>query len=109
MIFSCISFFQETVTYAGRVLCDSNGKLNTSSILLESFLSNKMSENVQLQINNVSEYSLFPGQILVVEGRNPTGTKIIAEKLYTDVKLPMCPAPKQFLEPRGELLNVFTK
>lgn len=103
MTFSSFIFFQETVTFAGRVLCDSNGKLNTSSILLESFLSNKMSENVQLQINNVSEYSLFPGQILVVEGRNPTGTKIIAEKVYADVKLPMCPAPKQFLEPRGEL------
>lgn len=86
------------------MVCDSNGKLNTSSILLESCLSNnKLSENVQLQVNDVKEYSLFPGQIVVIEGRNPTGAKIIAEKLYTDVKLPMCPMPKEFLEPRGEL------
>lgn len=50
-------------------------------------------------MSEVPEYSLFPGQIVLVEGKNPVGDKIIAEKIHTDVLLSKCPAPKIFLNP----------
>ncbi len=57
-----------------------------------------------LQITDVPTCALFPGQVVAIEGRNPTGGKIIAENIFTDVKLPEWNAPTQFLEPRGWFL-----
>ncbi|XP_065221865.1 DNA polymerase alpha subunit B isoform X2 [Planococcus citri] len=76
----------ETATFAGRILCDGRGKLNPSSLLLECCLFNIREEKVKLEVNEAPEYSLFPGQVIVVEGKNPDGKRIIAEKIYADAK-----------------------
>lgn len=78
--------FQETATFAGRILCDGRGKLNPSSLLLESCLCSVREDKVKLEIRDASEYCLFPGQVIVVEGKNPDGKRIIAEKIYFDTK-----------------------
>ena len=51
------------MTAVGRVVCDSEGKLNEQSILLETsrMLGNGM--RVRLALQDVPSYSIFPGQV----------------------------------------------
>ncbi|KAJ8942329.1 hypothetical protein NQ318_005321 [Aromia moschata] len=48
---------------------------------------------VTLNINKLSNYSLFPGQVAVVQGNNPNSTAFIAEKILTDTLLPLPTEP----------------
>lgn len=93
--------FQETAKYAGRIVCDGNGRLNPNSVLLSYCLCKKIGKNVKLQLSGTPDFSIFPGQVVVIEGKNRTGERVVAEKLYTDVKFPMYPTPKEFTSPRG--------
>lgn len=54
---------QETVTVVGRICCDSNGKLNASSLLLEGAKDTSAGRHVALDVSSVPLYSLFPGQV----------------------------------------------
>ena len=58
---------------------------------MESCLFKIRDDKVKLEINDVPEYCLFPGQVIVVEGKNPDGKRIVAEKIYTDAKPEMYP------------------
>ena len=52
----------------GRICCDaSEGKLNAQSILLESSRDLGMGKRVQLDVSRVEQYSLFPGQVRIME------------------------------------------
>ncbi|KAI7878819.1 DNA polymerase alpha, subunit B, partial [Lichtheimia hyalospora FSU 10163] len=73
---------QDKIVAVGRICCDaSEGKLNAQSILLESSRDLGMGKRVQLDVSRVEQYSLFPGQILGVEGVNNTGRLFVADKL----------------------------
>jgi hypothetical protein len=54
------------VTVVGRVCCDSNGKLNASSLLLEGGSDTSGGRQVALDVSSVQVYSLFPGQVCFV-------------------------------------------
>lgn len=55
---------QELVTAVGRICCDAtDGKLNSKSIMLESSRTLGMGKRIPLDISNVKDYSLFPGQV----------------------------------------------
>ncbi|KAI8093585.1 DNA polymerase alpha/epsilon subunit B-domain-containing protein [Halteromyces radiatus] len=73
---------QGTITAVGRICCDAaEGKLNDKSILLETSRSLGMGKRVKLDISKVNEYSLFPGQIIAVEGKNTTGKSFSVDKI----------------------------
>ncbi|XP_062381059.1 DNA polymerase alpha subunit B isoform X1 [Sardina pilchardus] len=78
---------QDQVTVLGQVCCDSNGKLNAKSVLLEAGQEHG-GRQVRLDLSDLREYSLFPGQVVVMEGMNTDGLKFMPSKLYEGVPLP---------------------
>lgn len=78
---------QDNVTVLGQVCCDSNGKLNAQSVLLEAG-PEQGGQQVPVDLSELKEYSLFPGQVVVMEGMNTSGRKLVASKLYEGIPLP---------------------
>ena len=68
----------------GRICCDSAGKLNSKSIVLQGSQDTCLGRSIPLEAVNVSENPLFPGQIVAAEVANPTGKRLIASKIYSD-------------------------
>lgn len=97
---------QDTITVLGQVCCDSNGKLNAHSVLLEAG-PEQGGQQTPLDLSELKEYSLFPGQVVVMEGMNTTGRKLVASKLYEGVPLPFyTPQVKMEMDEVAEPLNV---
>uniref|UniRef100_A0A3P8Q234 DNA polymerase alpha subunit B n=1 Tax=Astatotilapia calliptera TaxID=8154 RepID=A0A3P8Q234_ASTCA len=72
---------QDSITVLGQICCDSNGKLNAQSVLLEAG-PEQGGQQVPVDLSELKEYSLFPGQVVVMEGMNTTGRKLVASKFY---------------------------
>uniref|UniRef100_A0A3Q3GQS0 DNA polymerase alpha subunit B n=1 Tax=Labrus bergylta TaxID=56723 RepID=A0A3Q3GQS0_9LABR len=53
---------QDSITVLGQVCCDSNGKLNAQSVLLEAG-PEQGGQQVPVDLSELKEYSLFPGQV----------------------------------------------
>ncbi|XP_007943163.1 DNA polymerase alpha subunit B [Orycteropus afer afer] len=79
---------QEPVTLLGQIGCDSNGKLNSKSVILEGDREHSSGAQIPVDLSELKEYSLFPGQVVIMEGINTTGRKFVATKLYEGVPLP---------------------
>ncbi|NXF57631.1 DPOA2 polymerase, partial [Ciccaba nigrolineata] len=73
---------QEPVTVLGQIGCDSNGKLNAKSVVLEGDREHSSGGQIPLDLSELQEYSLFPGQIVALEGTNNTGRRMVVSKLY---------------------------
>ncbi|NXX99770.1 DPOA2 polymerase, partial [Centropus bengalensis] len=73
---------QEAVTVLGRIGCDSNGKLNAKSVVLEGERERCSGGQVPLDLSELKEYSLFPGQVVALEGTNSTGRRMLVSRLY---------------------------
>ena len=73
---------QSFQTNIGRI-CNvaHDGKLNQTSLLLEGTRHGSNGERIELVVENVSNYCLFPGQIVAVKGVNSNGRKMVAEQL----------------------------
>lgn len=97
---------QDTITVLGQICCDSNGKLNAHSVLLEAG-PEQGGQQIPVDLSELEEYSLFPGQVVVMEGMNTTGQKLVASKLYEGAALPFyTPQVKMEEEDAAEPLNV---
>lgn len=59
----------------GQVCCDSNGKLNAQSVLLEAG-PEQGGQQVPIDLSELKEYSLFPGQV------SRTKLLVLADELY---------------------------
>lgn len=92
---------QEAVVTVGRICCDSEGKLNDQSVLLEGSLRTSGGQSVSLHLSEVEQYSVFTGQVVSVEGMNGSGTELIASKIIDDVSLALdlSPVSSQLTEP----------
>ncbi|CAH8382709.1 unnamed protein product [Eruca vesicaria subsp. sativa] len=95
---------QRSIFAVGMICCDGEGHLNDKSILLQSSAERTSGQRVPLDLNRLNQFSIFPGQIVAVEGQNPSGHYLTASKLVdtlpltptADVDLP--PAKKQNLD-----------
>ena len=54
---------QEEVKVVGRICCDSNGKLNAKSVLLEGSVDMSAGKTIPMDLSQLKEYALFPGQV----------------------------------------------
>ncbi|BFZ07624.1 hypothetical protein BsWGS_10663 [Bradybaena similaris] len=79
---------QESVTVAGRVCCDSVGRLNSQSVQLEGSRETSAGKCISLDLTDLHNYSLFPGQIIACDGVNTTGKKFAVKNIYQSVPLP---------------------
>ncbi|XP_028396086.1 DNA polymerase alpha subunit B-like [Dendronephthya gigantea] len=79
---------QDDISVVGRICCDTNGKLNSSSLVLRESGTNSFGASIPLNVRDVEQYSLFPGKVLAVKGKNPTGTQFIASSFYEGIPPP---------------------
>lgn len=79
---------QEPVILLGQIGCDSNGRLNSKSVILEGDREHSSGAQIPVDMSELKDYSLFPGQVVIMEGFNTTGRRLTATKLYEGVPLP---------------------
>ncbi|KAI4343365.1 hypothetical protein L6164_010722 [Bauhinia variegata] len=72
---------QKSVFTVGMICCDGEGRLNEKSIMLQSSFEHSGGQRVRLELQQLSHFSIFPGQVVGVEGNNPSGHCLIASKL----------------------------
>ncbi|KAM6288771.1 LOW QUALITY PROTEIN: DNA polymerase alpha subunit B [Aegotheles albertisi] len=94
---------QEPVTLLGQIGCDGNGKLNPSSVLLGGDRE-RGGGQIPLDLSELREYSLFPGQVVALEGTNSSGRRVVVSKLYEGVPLPFHTPTEPATEQRLVLL-----
>ncbi|CAG9834964.1 unnamed protein product [Diabrotica balteata] len=82
----------EMVTY-GRIVSDSDGRINSQSILLEGTDETNLCYTTRLNLSKLSSYSLFPGQVIAAKGNNVKNLAFVAEKIYTDAHLDLPEPP----------------
>ena len=87
-------------TNVGRI-CNSaqTGKLNSTTVLLEGDRHSANGARISIDVSNLKEpYSLFPGQIVGVTGRNLTGRTLVVDQLMEGRQnLPKCQSSAQEL------------
>lgn len=49
----------------GRICCDSLGKMNAKSVILEGSRDTSAGRSVPLDLSDLKQYSLFPGQVRI--------------------------------------------
>jgi len=99
----------------GRVCNDAHeGRVNKTSLLLEGNRHEAGGQRVELTVDALQSYSLFPGQIVGVEGMCPAGRKIVADSVCEGVqKPPMTHTASELLkfqydDAKGQPLSVIT-
>ncbi|CAJ0630599.1 16934_t:CDS:10 [Entrophospora sp. SA101] len=81
----------------GKICCDSEGRLNPESAMLVTSI-NLGERVIKLFLNDLPSFSLFPGQIIGVEGVNNTGNCLYVKKIYELPLLPFYRSPNQINE-----------
>lgn len=77
----------EPAIYVGRVACDAEGKPNDKSLLLASGAAD--GRRMALDLSEVPQCALFPGQVVAVKGASDAGVRLDAQAVYDAVP----PAP----------------
>ena len=78
---------QETVCCIGRICNEAHdGKLNSTSVVLEGSRDTCGGARINVDLTHLkndasTDYSLFPGQIVAIEGMNTTGRKLVANRV----------------------------
>ncbi|XP_032297560.1 DNA polymerase alpha subunit B [Coturnix japonica] len=73
---------QDPMAVLGLIGCDSNGRLNALSVVLEGDRDRSAGAQIPLDLSGLSDFSLFPGQVVVVEGNNSTGKRMVVTRVY---------------------------
>ena len=85
---------QSDILCCGRIVPDNplydKEILNSTSLFLETSRISGIGQRVPLDISNLPTYSFFPGQIVVLKGKNPSGKSFIVEQ---NMPLPQLGAP----------------
>ncbi|XP_066378201.1 uncharacterized protein [Miscanthus floridulus] len=76
---------EEKMFAVGTVACDGEGHLNEKSILLQGSVQHSRGQRVRLDLKDLDHFSLFPGQVVGIEGHNPSGHCFVASKLIDSI------------------------
>ena len=87
----------------GRICCDSEGHLNSNSVVLQGSMDDCGGHSIHLDLSKLESFSLFPGQIVGVECTNPNGSKLLVNKLYSEVPSP-APRPVE----KDQVTEIYT-
>ncbi|KAF7123078.1 hypothetical protein RHSIM_Rhsim12G0105700 [Rhododendron simsii] len=88
---------QESVFAVGMICCDEEGRLKEKPVLLQSSVEHSGGQRVRLDLQKLSQFSIFPGQVVGVEGHNPSGHCLIASRVIDYV--PMSVPSDEYLHP----------
>ena len=95
------------IVAVGRIASDtSEGKLNSSSLVLE--MSRRMGAGLRapLKVDTLRSYQFFPGQIVAVRGTNASGLYFTVKELLTVPQLPMPVSAPAVIDTINEKLGV---
>lgn len=82
------------VVAVGRIVSDSlEGKLNPSSVLLESSRMTGAGGRVPLNLDRLASFAFFPGQVVAVRGVNASGSHFQVHQVLDPPKLPPAATP----------------
>ena len=82
--FSCCSVpCQSNVFTIGRIRSENMSKLTPMSVILEGDRVHSYGRSVSVDLSDLAEYSLFPGQLIAMRGINPSGKKFVATSLFS--------------------------
>eukprot|EP01041_Mallomonas_annulata_P010537 gene10537-21974_t len=85
---------QDMTWVCGRICSDSSdGSLDPSSVLLEGSRRDSGGRRIQLDLIELKGYSLFPGQVVLVEGVNSSGRRMVARRIIEGYQSPMYTTP----------------
>jgi DNA polymerase alpha subunit B len=80
---------QELVWVCGRICVSApTGRLNKASVVLEGSRRDSGGRRIMLDLSEVS-YSVFPGQVVLVEGLNSTGRSMTVKRIVTGASAPL--------------------
>lgn len=79
------------VIICGRILCDTDGKLNEGSVMIECSRSIGSGCRISLDLSEAKGYSLFTSQIVILEGYNSNGGSKF--KVIKQLKPPLLSIP----------------
>jgi DNA polymerase alpha subunit B len=84
----------EVVWVCGRICNEaSEGKINKTSVLLEGSRAGSSGRRAHLDLQELPGYALFPGQIVLVEGINASGRRMVAKRILEGVPRPLPQSP----------------
>jgi len=73
---------QDQVWVCGRICCEAEtGKINNQAVMLEGSRRDSGGRRVKLDLTEVPTFALFPGQIVLVEGINSGGRKMVVKRI----------------------------
>lgn len=76
----------DMVWCCGRICCDApEGRINSSSVVLEGSYQQSRGRRVSLDLSGINAYSLFPGQIVLVEGINASGRNFVVKQIVEGI------------------------
>lgn len=79
----------DVVWNCGRIYCESaEGRINATSVVLEGSRRDSYGRRIRLDLKELPSYSLFPGQIVLIEGINPSGRHMIVKRVIEGVSKP---------------------
>lgn len=86
-IFEQVGVPRQSIQFnVGRICNESHsGKMNSTTILLEGSRTGSNGARIAVDVSNLDNYSLFPGQIVGVKGMNLSGRKIVAEEIVEGI------------------------
>lgn len=100
---------QFDIVCCGRIVPDSPfydsmifQNLNDKSLFLETSRLGGIGQRIPLDLSNLKEYSFFPGQIVGLKGRNPTGRTFVAHEVMSLPMLGPSASPLSELENHGQ-------
>ncbi|XP_040862887.1 DNA polymerase alpha subunit B isoform X5 [Glycine max] len=105
---------QRSIFAVGMICCDGEGRLNEKSVMLQSSIEHSGGECVRLDLQRLSHYSIFPGQIVGIGGHNPSGHCFVATKLVDSIPTSVAdedsnPAKKQAVDKENQPTDLLCK
>ncbi|KAI3467666.1 hypothetical protein Pfo_024329 [Paulownia fortunei] len=101
---------QKSIFAVGMICCEEEGRLKEKPVLLQSSVEHSGGQRVRLDLQKLNQFSIFPGQVVGVEGHNPSGHCLIASKIIDCVPLSVTsseqyPLKRQALDHNLQLTN----
>ncbi|TKY47740.1 DNA polymerase alpha subunit B [Spatholobus suberectus] len=105
---------QRSIFAVGMICCDGEGRLNEKSVMLQSSIEHSGGECVRLDLQRLSHYSIFPGQVVGIGGHNPSGHCFVASKLVDSIPISVAdenlnPAKKQAIDKENQPTDLLCK
>jgi len=83
-----------SVYLLGRILYETLPD-GAHQFMLEGDLTHSGGNRVEIDLTGLTNYSIFPGQIVVIKGVNSSGRKVVVEEIHSDFSVPRDPSKRQ--------------